>query len=485
MERIVGSSPLQADAGELLVTVGLDKAKAFGEIQRGTQRGILLIILSASLAFVLTWLGARRFINGPVAQLLDAANQWRLGDYSRRVHIRDQCTEITRVAGAFNSMANALGQREHELNDAKEKAEEAAARIITIFESTTDCVLIIDPDWRINYVNDRAKIQLCEERNLVGLDFWEAFPDALDPSIASHIHEAMSGRRLAYFEIYCDIRTRWYEINAFPSGEGLTILFRNITEHKHAVEARRLVEEQLHQSQKMEAVGQLTGGVAHDFNNLLMVITGNLELIEKRAADTDSVRDLAQAARSAAERGASLTAQLLAFSRTQKLNPKPLHASTLIRDFQKFLRRAIGESCEVKLVADEHLWPCHVDPSQLHAALLNLTLNARDAMPDGGTMEIELQNVTLGEDFDSRRRGRSLCPAFRDRHRLRHSAENSRSGLRSILHHQGSRQGHGPWPQHGLWIRPAIRRPCRHREHGRARNDGQALSSQINANAQQ
>jgi signal transduction histidine kinase/HAMP domain-containing protein len=398
VERIVGYFPLQADSGELLVTFGLDKAQAFGEIQRGTQRGILLIALSASLALVLTWLCAHRFINGPVAQLVDAANQWRLGDYSRRVHIQDKCSEITRVADAFNSMANALAQRERELYDAKEKAEEAAARITTIFESTTDCVLIIDRDWRISYVNDRAKVQLCEERDLVGMDFWEAFPDAADLGISSPIREAMSGRRLAYFEIFCDLRARWYEINAFPSGEGLAVLFRNITEHKHAVEARRLIEEQLRQSQKMEAVGQLTGGVAHDFNNLLMVITGNLELIEHRAADRDSVRELAQAARNAAQRGASLTAQLLAFSRRQKLNPKPVHANALIRDFQKLLRRAVGEGREIKLVADDHLWPCHVDPSQLEAALLNLTLNARDAMPDDGMLEIELQNVTIGED---------------------------------------------------------------------------------------
>src|SRR6202000_1405287 len=89
---------------------------------------------------------------------------------------------------------------------------------------------------------------------------------------------------------------------------------------------------------------------------------------------------------------------LLAFSRKQKLPPKPVHANALIRDFQKLLRRAVGATCEVKFVADDHLWPCHVDQSQLEAALLNLTLNARDAMPDGGTLEIELRNVVLGED---------------------------------------------------------------------------------------
>ena len=483
VERIVGYFPLEADFREILVTFGLDKAQAFGEIQRGTQRGILLIALSATLAFVLTWLGARRFIHGPVAQLVEAANQWRLGDYSRRVNIHDKCTEIARVGEAFNSMANALAQRERELYHAKEKAEEAAARIITIFESTTDCVLIIDRDWRVDYLNDHAKVQLCEERDLVGMDFWEAFPDALDPSIAKPIHEAMLGQRLAYFEIFCDLRDRWYEINAFPSGEGLAILFRNITEHKHAVEARRVVEEQLHQSQKMEAVGQLTGGVAHDFNNLLMVIAGNLELIENRAADKESVRELALAARSAAERGASLTAQLLAFSRKQKLHPKPVHANALIRDFQKLLRRAVGATCEVKFVADDHLWACHVDQSQLEAALLNLTLNARDAMPDGGTLEIELRNVVLGDD---------LIPGVAAGPYVRLSVidtgcgiapKNSGSGLRSVLHHQGGRQGNRAWSQYGLRICPAIRRPCCYRERGRTGDDRQALFAQIHASA--
>jgi signal transduction histidine kinase len=98
----------------------------------------------------------------------------------------------------------------------------------------------------------------------------------------------------------------WYDVQAFSSGEGIAVLFRDITEHKRAVEARHLVEEQLHQSQKMEAVGQLTGSVAHDFNNLLMVISGSLELIENRAADEESVRELAAVARRAVDRGASL-----------------------------------------------------------------------------------------------------------------------------------------------------------------------------------
>jgi CheY-like chemotaxis protein len=161
--------------------------------------------------------------------------------------------------------------------------------------------------------------------------------------------------------------------------------------------ARRLAEEQLHQSQKMEAFGQLTGGVAHDFNNLLTVISGNLELIADHPADNRRVGRLTAAALHAADRGAKLTAQLLAFSRRQRLNPKLVNANKIIREFQDLIRQAVGEGCEVKLLTDECLWLCHVDPPLLQTALLNLALNGRDAMPDGGVLEIETRNVVLDE----------------------------------------------------------------------------------------
>jgi len=156
------------------------------------------------------------------------------------------------------------------------------------------------------------------------------------------------------------------------------------------------MEEQLHQSQKMESVGQLTGGVAHDFNNLLMVISANLELIEG-AADTSNVRRCAEAARRAADRGAKLTTQLLAFSRRQALRPKLVNANQLISEFQGLIRQAVGDGCEVELQTDEELWLCHVDPSLLETALLNLALNARDAMADGGRLRIETQNIVEEE----------------------------------------------------------------------------------------
>jgi CheY-like chemotaxis protein len=140
--------------------------------------------------------------------------------------------------------------------------------------------------------------------------------------------------------------------------------------------------------------GQLTGGVAHDFNNLLTVVSANLELIEKCAADARKVRRFAAAARHAAHRGAKLTAQLLTYSRRQILYPELVCASELIDEFQKIIRPALG-GIELRVLSDEPLWLCYVDSSLLESALLNLALNARDAMPAGGSLIIETRNVVV------------------------------------------------------------------------------------------
>ncbi|MCA1455202.1 response regulator [Bradyrhizobium sp. BRP22] len=267
--RIVGFSAVEQD---LLVSFGLDRAQTFTRIEHRTQRDLLFIALSALIVLVLTAWGARRFIQRPFAQLVDAANRWRLGEFDRRVDIPGN-SEIARVASAFNAMADALEHREHELSEARE---------------------------------------------------------------------------------------------------------------------------QFYQSQKMESVGQLTGGIAHDFNNLLTVVSANLELIEA-GNDMGQTRRFAAAARRAVDRGAKLTAQLLAFSRRQILNSKPVNANQLVSEFQGLLRKAVGEACRVKVWTNEGLWLCHVDPSLLETALLNLALNARDAMPNGGVLDIEMKNIVVNE----------------------------------------------------------------------------------------
>jgi PAS domain S-box-containing protein len=169
---------------------------------------------------------------------------------------------------------------------------------------------------------------------------------------------------------------------------------RDITAEAAAAAALADAEAALRQSQKMEAVGQLTGGVAHDFNNLLTGITGSLEILEVRIAQGrfGDVERYVAAARGAAKRAASLTHRLLAFSRRQTLDPKPTDMNRLIDGMEDLVRRTVGPEIEVEVVGAAGLWPTLVDPNQLENALLNLCINARDAMPEGGRLTIETCN---------------------------------------------------------------------------------------------
>jgi C4-dicarboxylate-specific signal transduction histidine kinase/CheY-like chemotaxis protein len=155
--------------------------------------------------------------------------------------------------------------------------------------------------------------------------------------------------------------------------------------------------EGLEQAQKMEALGRLAGGVAHDFNNLLTVIGGNLELITHRTLPADPVRRHATAAQEAVTTGKRLIEHMLAFSRRRRLRPKTISVLEVLREGQDLLRRAAGGAIRVEFVLEPTLWPCRVDPTQLETALLNLALNARDAMPRGGTLTFAAHNVALDE----------------------------------------------------------------------------------------
>jgi signal transduction histidine kinase/ActR/RegA family two-component response regulator len=154
-------------------------------------------------------------------------------------------------------------------------------------------------------------------------------------------------------------------------------------------------QERLRQAHKMEAVGQLTGGIAHDFNNLLAVILGNLELLSGEVGETGEVSEWTQRAIAAAERGGKLTHRLLAFSRKQALRPEPVDANALVRRMLELLRRTLGETVEIEVGGDAELWLSLVDPGQLENSLLNLAINAQDAMPGGGKLTIETSNARI------------------------------------------------------------------------------------------
>jgi PAS domain S-box-containing protein len=158
---------------------------------------------------------------------------------------------------------------------------------------------------------------------------------------------------------------------------------------------RIALEQQLRQSQKLDAIGHLTGGVAHDFNNILTVITGTIEILADAVAHSPQLASIARMIDEAAGRGADLVRQLLAFARKQPLQPQSTDVNRLVLDTAKLLRPTLGESVEIEIMLEEDAWPAMIDPSQLGSALINLAVNARDAMPGGGKLILETGNMML------------------------------------------------------------------------------------------
>jgi PAS domain S-box-containing protein len=190
---------------------------------------------------------------------------------------------------------------------------------------------------------------------------------------------------------------RWLSWTAVPDQDSIYAVVRDVTAERAAAERLKATEEALRQSQKMEAVGQLTGGIAHDFNNLLTGIVGSLDLLQTRLNQgrTENATRYIDAAMTSANRAAALTHRLLAFARRQPLIPKSVDANQLVVSLEDLLRRTIGETIDLEIQASDDLWSTLCDPNQLESALLNLAINARDAMPDGGKLRIATANARL------------------------------------------------------------------------------------------
>jgi PAS domain S-box-containing protein len=178
---------------------------------------------------------------------------------------------------------------------------------------------------------------------------------------------------------------------------GFAKITRDITERRDAALKLERMQKQLAESQKLDALGQLTGGVAHDFNNLLMVIGGSAQVLKKYADDEKSQRAI-EALESAARRGAALTSQLLTFARRQNVNPQTVHLKQRIDAVREVLKSGVGGAVQLTTDVKDEVWPIKVDVSELETALVNLTINARDAMPDGGAIDISAENAVLNDE---------------------------------------------------------------------------------------
>ncbi len=266
-----------------------------------------------------------------------------------------------------------------------------------------DLLAVVETDGVMASVNGAFTDLLgWDASELIGIRFLEfTHPDDIDATFAvfQGILEAPLVRPYHFRLRHKDGTYRWFAwTGAFEDGKVYANGRHTTSEHEQA-EALARAEEQLRHSQKMEAVGQLTGGIAHDFNNLLAGISGSLELLQTRMSqgrltELDRYIDTAQGA---AKRAAALTHRLLAFSRRQTLDPKSTNVNRLVGGMEELIRRTMGVPVEIEVAAAVGLWTTLIDPGQLENALLNLCINARDAMPDGGRLTIETANECLDE----------------------------------------------------------------------------------------
>lgn len=310
------------------------------------------------------------------------------------------------AAQAATAMDNArLFEKAQYLNETLEaQVAERTADRDRMWRLSTDIMLVARFDGTITAVNPAWTALIdWQEDELVGSNFFDfVHPDDLasTQAEAGRLSQGLTTLRFENRYRHRDGSYRWVSWIAVPDEQAIHAVGRDITAQKQAAEDLRQAQDALHQVQKMETVGQLTGGVAHDFNNLLQVVTGNLDILIRRLPeDQPRLRRSAENAMAGAQRAATLTQRLLAFSRRQPLAPTPLQPNKLVAGMSELLHRTLGETIELETVLASGLWRVEADSNQLENAILNLAVNARDAMPQGGKLTIETANTHLDRGY--------------------------------------------------------------------------------------
>ena len=357
-------------------------------VTRAVRSGALGIAILTLVCIAVAALGIRMVIRmvsslGGITQVMSRLAQGDTEQSTPETARRDELGALARAFEVFRDNARAVRRM---ANDIREQGNLLA----TVVESMKDGLSVFDRNGRLISWNRQYPVLLNLKRESVlnGMtleEIQELLPERIHdgvgaPSVLAEFNRARQKHAYRFELAFADGRVVEIRSNPMPGG-GFVTLYSDLTE-------RRAFEAKLRQTKKMEVLGQLTGGVAHDFNNLLAAITGNLYLLEQDANLSEPGQRFAARARSAAERGATLTRRLLAFARLQPLTPSAVEVDAFIRDLADLIEYSVGESVAVELdlnAADACAW---VDRGQLENALLNLSINARDAMPDGGKLRL-------------------------------------------------------------------------------------------------
>ncbi|CAN5175966.1 hypothetical protein BH11PSE4_BH11PSE4_33090 [soil metagenome] len=358
------------------------------------QGGLLAALGAALLSFVLA-----RTMTRPLTAMTTAV----VGFSSNKpLNLpSDAGGEIGVLARAFETMAREVREKNAAIQRDKDVFE-------SIMATMAEAVLLVDMNGNVVYENLAAsailKSPLDGKRPAWDEAFEAFYPNGSTPLPPEQwpTRRSLSGDSVDELEVSFRVRgedkLKHLLCSARPIRNtagvqsGAVVVFRDVTEVKET-------ERRLHQSQKLDAIGQLTGGVAHDFNNMLTVISGSSEILLEELTDRPNLMVIARMIVEAADRGAELTKQLLAFARKQPLRPRNVDVNEMVIDTMALLRPTLGGQIEIESTLEDDTQPAHIDPSQLSAALLNLAVNARDAMPEGGKLLLETGNVVLDESY--------------------------------------------------------------------------------------
>jgi signal transduction histidine kinase/HAMP domain-containing protein len=443
------------------VQLGLSQEVSRKHIRQFLLSTLLVTSVITLLGIVVTLLVTRRIIS-PIKRLKLATQEISDGKLDHRIEI-ETTDEISDLSESFNYMLKrletyqdqveertadltALNQQMHREISERKHAEEAIQKAhdeleVRVKERTSellttneqlqkeieergrteevlrsernkfrgmlsaigDGVDIINKDYIIEFQNELLQTRFGDKQ---GENCYIAYMGLEKPCDFCRIQESIRTNNAVRVELV-GRDGKNYELSSSPfidvDGEVKVIeLIREITEHKRAEEEMAALQEQLRQSQKMEAVGRLAGGIAHDFNNLLTVIQGYSQLSLMNLKDSDPLKGNIEEVKKASDRAAELTRQLLAFGRRQIMEIRVLDLNTVLQNLDKMLRRVIGEDIELVTLLSEDLGRVKTDPGQIEQVIMNLVVNARDAMPDGGKLTIETANVDLDEAYARR-----------------------------------------------------------------------------------
>jgi PAS domain S-box-containing protein len=262
------------------------------------------------------------------------------------------------------------------------------ARLQSTLESMSDAFYLLDREYCLTYLNPEAERLLNRPRGeIMHQCIWEAFPSAKESELYERYKRCFETNESTHFEFYYRAFERWFEVEAFPSEEGLAVYFRDLTERHLNLRAQR-----------MESIGTLAGGIAHDLNNVLTPIIMSIELLKLQVAGMEA-NDILDTIKISANRGADMVRQVLSFAKGVEGERVPMQPAQLLKEIHRIIVETFPRNIDLKLAIETGTWSVLGDPTQIHQVLLNLCVNARDAMPAGGRISIVVANEIIDDTY--------------------------------------------------------------------------------------